>query len=342
MTDHATAVIVTNRRGQIALYRDSRLLREATREWSVLLAAGRAQDTPEGIAAAIAATIRVDPDCLVPLFEVEGHLQVKRISVFGCVWPDDVPPAVPRESSVAEFVSFGEAAARDISHLALKVLLGFQDDQNGWREQLGLPPLPGVTKVVTQPEPDPMAQRLERVHHRSNSWEENPFATPERSAERRRTAIAIQALKGDPNLTPTLVAMLITDRSGRVLMAQNPPGAQGTSLWSPPSGRMLRNEPPQGTAQRILESRVGLHFTDPATIVELFTVPVGSPSTREIRVLAVLWSGSADKLSVPGATDVRLLEPQEALTLPCEHHVRRIITRYRLGIRDWNRIRGLS
>ncbi|MGW1174820.1 hypothetical protein ACWD4P_13990 [Kitasatospora sp. NPDC002543] len=78
-----------------------------------------------------------------------------------------------------------------------------------------------------------------------------------------------------------------------------------------------------------------------STIFELFTAEVGTPSIKTVRVFVLPWYGAADKLSVPGATDVQFFDPQAALSLPAEDHVRRIVTRYRLGIQEWNRVRGV-
>lgn len=76
----------------------------------------------------------------------------------------------------------------------------------------------------------------------------------------------VQAVPRAPGLTPVprihVVAGILRDRDGRVLIAERPPGKHGAGFWEFPGGKVGAGESPGAALARELHEELGVHVDE--------------------------------------------------------------------------------
>jgi 8-oxo-dGTP diphosphatase len=126
-----------------------------------------------------------------------------------------------------------------------------------------------------------------------------------------------------------VVAAALTDREGRVLIAQRPPGKQLAGLWEFPGGKLDAGERPEEALARELAEELGvivetrdltpLAFASHAYEAFHLLMPLylcrrwrGEPQPREGQALAWKRASELDAATMPPA-DAPLIAPLAAL-----------------------------
>jgi len=126
-----------------------------------------------------------------------------------------------------------------------------------------------------------------------------------------------------------VVAGVLVDASGRILIAQRPPGKHLAGMWEFPGGKLEPGEPAMAALERELDEELGI-AVDPSTFEALIRVP-WRYGDRDMLLEAVLvrdWKGEPEALDAadiawrePASVDAALLAPADrpilaALRLP--------------------------
>ena len=118
-----------------------------------------------------------------------------------------------------------------------------------------------------------------------------------------------------PPLT-LVVAAVIRDSTGRILLGRRPPGRHMAGLWELPGGKVREGEPPDAALERELEEELGVaarcgrpltfavHEEHGLRILLLFyqaTIEGGEPHGREGQELAWVSASDLDRYPTPPA-----------------------------------------
>jgi len=116
-----------------------------------------------------------------------------------------------------------------------------------------------------------------------------------------------------------VVAGVLVDASGRILIAQRPPGKHLAGMWEFPGGKLEPGETPMAALERELDEELGI-AVDPSTFEALIRVP-WRYGDREMLLEAVLvrgWKGEPQALDAatlawhePAAVAPALLAPAD-------------------------------
>jgi 8-oxo-dGTP diphosphatase len=128
----------------------------------------------------------------------------------------------------------------------------------------------------------------------------------------------------------TVVAAVIRDRAGRVLLARRPAGRHMAGLWEFPGGKVHDGEAPAAALERELAEELGLEITvgDPITfatheepglrILLLFyesTISSGEPRAREAQEIAWVTPAELYRYPTPPA-DAALVDRLASAAMP--------------------------
>jgi len=126
-------------------------------------------------------------------------------------------------------------------------------------------------------------------------------------------------MQGRAELTPArihVVAGVLRDAQGRVLLAQRPPGKHLAGLWEFPGGKCEADEPPIDALARELREEIGIvvdsarpligvphHYPDKTILLDVWQVSAYSnvPHPREGQQLAWVEASELDRIEMPPA-----------------------------------------
>jgi 8-oxo-dGTP diphosphatase len=109
-----------------------------------------------------------------------------------------------------------------------------------------------------------------------------------------------------------VVAAVLTDTDGRVLMARRPAGKQHAGLWEFPGGKVELDETPAAALVRELREELGIEIDPDALVPIAFSE---SPSERHLVLLLYrcrAWRGEAHALD---AAEIRWVAADELVCL---------------------------
>lgn len=99
-----------------------------------------------------------------------------------------------------------------------------------------------------------------------------------------------------------VVAVALTDRAGRILVAQRPPGKDHAGLWEFPGGKVEPGESPEAALVRELREELGV-TVDPSALEPL----TFSSAPRQTRHLLLLLYRCSEWQGEPRALDAAAL-----------------------------------
>ncbi|MET0937469.1 MAG: (deoxy)nucleoside triphosphate pyrophosphohydrolase [Luteibacter sp.] len=105
-----------------------------------------------------------------------------------------------------------------------------------------------------------------------------------------------------------VVAGVLVDAAGRILIAQRPPGKHLAGMWEFPGGKLEPGETPVAALERELDEELGI-VVDPASFEPLVNVP-WNYGERDMLLEAIVvraWHGDARALD---AAAIEWLEPR--------------------------------
>lgn len=113
-----------------------------------------------------------------------------------------------------------------------------------------------------------------------------------------------------------VVAAMIRDGAGRILMQQRPDGKAHAGLWEFPGGKVEPHENPKDSLVREIEEELGLHLLAADLEPVAFAESAGNPGERAIVILlySVRWWRGEPEAREGG--DLAWIEPSEINHLP--------------------------
>ncbi|MFB7906678.1 hypothetical protein ACFC1T_09645 [Kitasatospora sp. NPDC056076] len=140
------------------------------------------------------------------------------------------------------------------------------------------------------------------------------------------------------------VALVVTNRLGQILVHKDfhAPGQQ-VHLWRVPCAPLHgRENPLQGAVRLLAELRLNAGV-DPSDLVYLFDLEGLEEPSRRLAVFAAGWSGAPHAaVRMSGSTETKWVGPNAALHLVASFTAAAVLVRYREGLPQWDRVRGIT
>ena len=119
-----------------------------------------------------------------------------------------------------------------------------------------------------------------------------------------------------------VVAGVLVDGAGRILIAQRPPGKHLAGMWEFPGGKLEPGETPPGALERELDEELGI-AVDPLSFEALVRIPwnYGERGMLLEAILVRAWTGEPKALD---AAEIRWLDPRDidpALLAPADRPI---------------------